>query len=228
MAWSGAQLTGIVLGGGRSRRLGLNQSKLLIPIGGKLVLARVADTLRQFCSELVLVVRPDQDDGVPDLGITLGMHVVSDTEPTSGPMAGIHGGLAASTTILSFVIAGDHPFVSRSLAQAMAAAATADGSDPPAAVIPRSSGTLHPLHAVYPREHWLPHFTRLMADGETSPRSAIELAISSGYPPVTIFTDDELEQTDPRHLSLMDIDTPENLSTARRISESRKFTSPRR
>ena len=228
MAWSGAQLTGIVLGGGRSRRLGLSQSKLLIPIGGKMVLARVADTLGQFCSELVLVVRPDQDDGVPDLGIALGMHVVADTETNSGPIAGIHAGLTVSTTMLSFVIAGDHPFLSSSLVQAMAAAAAAAGSDPSPAVIPCSEGALHPLHAVYPREPWLRYLARLMTDGETSPRSAIELAISTGYPPVTIFTDDELEQADPRHLSLMDIDTTEHLSTARQIVESRKSMPPRR
>ena len=57
---SATNLTGIVLGGGQSRRLGMNQSKLLIHIGGKLVLARVADTLKQLCSELVLVVRPGE------------------------------------------------------------------------------------------------------------------------------------------------------------------------
>ncbi|MDP6137659.1 MAG: molybdenum cofactor guanylyltransferase [Arenicellales bacterium] len=224
MAWSGAQLTGIVLGGGRSRRLGLNQSKLLIHIGGKLVLARVADTLRQFCSELVLVVRPDQEDDVPDLGIALGMHVVTDTEPQSGPMAGIHAGLTVSTTPLSFVIAGDHPFVSRNLVQAMATAATADGFDSPTAVIPRANGVLHPLHAIYPREQWLPYVAHSLADGKTSPRRAIEQAISAEYPPVMIFTDDELEKTDPRRISLLDIDTPENLNVARRISEARKFT----
>ena len=134
------QITGIVLGGGRSRRLGINQSKLLIHIGGKLVLARVADTLKTICSELVLVVRPDQEDDVPDLGIALNMHVVSDTKPYKGPLAGIHAGLAASTTPLSFVVAGDHPFVSRNLVTAMATAAIADGIDSPSAVVPRSEG----------------------------------------------------------------------------------------
>ena len=84
---SAAPLTGIVLGGGRSRRLGANQSKLLTHIGGKLVLARVADILKQVCSELVLVVRPDQDDDIPDLGIALNMHVVTDTTPPAGPRA---------------------------------------------------------------------------------------------------------------------------------------------
>ena len=220
----GAKLTGIVLGGGRSRRLGLNQSKLLIRIGGKLVLARVADTLRQVCSELVLVVRPDQDDDIPDLGIALNMHVVTDTEPHEGPLAAIHAGLTASTTPLSFVIAGDHPFVSRNLVKAMAAAALADGPESPVAVVPRNNGILHPLHAVYSRTAWLPFLAHSLSEGETSPRRAIERAVAADYPPVTLFTDEELERTDPRRISLIDIDTTEDLNLARKISETRKFT----
>ncbi len=219
-----SNITGIVLGGGRSRRLGLDQSKLLIHIGGKLVLARVADTLKMVCSELVLVVRPDQEDDVPDLGIALNMHVVSDTSPYKGPLAGIHAGLAASTTPLSFVVAGDHPFISRNLVTAMAAAATADGIDNPSAVIPRSDGILNPLHAIYPREQWLPYLAHAMSEGESSPRRVIEKAAAAEYPPVTIFTEEDLEKADPRRISLMDIDTPENLNEARKIIEARRFT----
>ena len=219
-----SNITGIVLGGGRSRRLGLEQSKLLIHIGGKLVLARVADTLKMVCSELVLVVRPGQDDDVPDLGIALNMHVVSDTSPYEGPLAGIHAGLAASTTPLSFVVAGDHPFVSRNLVTAMAVAASVDGIDNPSAVIPRSDGILNPLHAIYPREQWLPYLAHAMSDGESSPRRAIEKAAAAEYPPVTIFTEEDLEKVDPRRISLMDIDTPENLNEARKIVEARRFT----
>ena len=218
------QITGIVLGGGLSTRLGITQSKLLIHIGGKLVLARVADTLKMICSELVLVVRPEQEDDVPDLGIALNMHVISDTEPYKGPLAGIHAGLAASTTPLNFVVAGDHPFISRNLVNAMAAAAVVDGPGSPSAVIPRSEGVLNPLHAIYPREHWAPYFAHAMSDGETSPSRTIEKAISADYPPVTIFTDEDLERADPRKISLMDIDTPENLNAARKIIEARRFT----
>ena len=221
---SAAPLTGIVLGGGRSRRLGANQSKLLTHIGGKLVLARVADSLKQICSELVLVVRPDQDDDIPDLGIALNMHVVTDTTPHEGPLAAIHAGLAASTTPLCFVIAGDHPFVSRNLVQAMAATSLADGPESPTAVIPRTNGVIHPLHAIYPPTTWLPFLTHALSEGETSPRRAIEKATAADYPPVTLFTDEELERTDPRRISLLDIDTTEDLNLARKISEARKFT----
>jgi molybdenum cofactor guanylyltransferase len=219
-----SNITGVVLGGGRSRRLGLDQSKLLVHLGGKLVLARVADTLKMVCDELVLVVRPGQEDDVPDLGIALNMHVVTDTSPYEGPLAGIHAGLTASTTPLSFVVAGDHPFVSRNLVNAMAVASIADGIETPSAVIPRSEGILNPLHAIYPREQWVPYLAHAMSEGDTSPRYVINKAAESGYPPVTLFTDEDLEKADPRRISLMDIDTPENLNEARKIIEARRFT----
>ena len=220
-----ATLTGIVLGGGLSTRFAqTNQSKLLTHLGGKLVLARVADTLKLICSELVLVVRPDQADDVPDLGIDLNMHVVADTSPYEGPLAGIHAGIASSTTPLSFVVAGDHPFVSRRLVTAMAAAAVIDGPDTPTAVVPRSEGILNPLHAIYPREHWVPYFAHALSEGDKSPRYVIEQAIKADYPPVTVFTDDDIEKVDPRKLSLMNINTQANLNEARKILDDRRFT----
>ncbi|MDA1280453.1 MAG: molybdenum cofactor guanylyltransferase [Chloroflexi bacterium] len=219
-----SQLTGIVLGGGNSRRMGGTKSKMLVHIGGKLVLARIADTLRQVCSELVLVVRPDQDDDIPDLGIALNMHVVSDTAPYTGPLAGIHSGLDVSTTPMSFVVAGDHPFVSRNLVQSMAAASMVDGSDSLSAVIPRTDGVFHPLHAIYTKDQWVHYIFHAMSEGETSPRRVIEKAINSDYPPITIFTEEDIEHSDPRRISLFDIDTPENLNHARGIAEARKFT----
>ena len=51
-------LTAVVLAGGRSERLGMTTPKPLLGLGGKLMLARVADTLKSLCSEQILVVRP--------------------------------------------------------------------------------------------------------------------------------------------------------------------------
>ena len=214
------QLTGIVLAGGHSVRLG--RSKPLMHLGGKLVLARVADTIRPLCAELILVVRPDQDDDTPDAGVALGMHIATDTLPYKGPLAAIHAGLAVTVTPLAFVIGGDHPFVSRPLVSAMVDVAASPGGDPESAVIPRLSGVLNPLHAVYPVSEWTPLFARSLAEGMRSPVRVIERAQTAGYPPVSIFTEDEIEQRDPQMLSLFDIDTPERLGIARRVIESQR------
>lgn len=209
-------LTGIVLAGGESRRLG--QPKPLIMLGGKLMLARVAESLKPVCRELILVVRQDQDDDTPDAGIALGMHVVTDTEPGRGPLAALHAGLAACLTPLAFVTGADHPFLSRRLVTAMADAAGAAGGRPLTAVVPRAGDGLHPLHAVYPVAEWLPLVARSLAEGAASPRRLVDAAYESGYPPVDVMTEDEVEEHDPQLLSLLDIDTPEQLARARRIA----------
>ena len=108
-----ASLTGIVLAGGRSQRLGMALPKPLIALGGKLLLARVSDTLKSLCKEAIVVVRPGQDDDVPDLGIALGMHVVTDVVDADGPLSAISAGLTAATTPLAFVVGADYPFLSR-------------------------------------------------------------------------------------------------------------------
>ena len=110
-----ASLTGIVLAGGRSQRLGMALPKPLIALGGKLLLARVSDTLKSLCKEAIVVVRPGQDDDVPDLGIALGMHVVTDVVDADGPLSAISAGLTAATTPLAFVVGADYPFLSRAL-----------------------------------------------------------------------------------------------------------------
>ena len=220
MTFKPSQLTGIVLAGGRSRRLGSTQSKLLIRIDGKQILIRIADVLKKITSELILVVRQNQNDDVLKLGISLDMRVITDTDPYSGPLAGIHAGLTASTTPFSFVVAGDHPFISTNLITTMAMAASHDSVSSPSAVIPQIDGLINPLHAIYPRKHWIPYFAQVMSEGETSPRRAIEKAKAANYPPMTIFTDEVIEQTDPHKISLFDIDTPENLNFAKQITEA--------
>ncbi len=211
-------LTGVVLAGGHSERMG--QPKPLLMLGGKLMLARVADTLKPLCRELVLVVRQDQDDDTPDTGIALGMHVVTDTEPERGPVAAIHAGLRAAVTPLVFITGADHPFLSRRLIAAMATASYSGGGRSPVGVIPRREGVLHVTHAVLPVADWLPVFTHALESGANSPKSIVDSAVTAGTPPVAVMTEDEIEEFDPQLLSLFDVDTPDALATARRIASS--------
>ena len=211
-------MTGIVLGGGRSRRIG--HPKPLIQLGGKLIVARIVDVLRPLCEELILVARPGQDDYTPDTAIALRMHVVTDTEPYEGPLAALHAGLSAAVTPLVFVTAGDQPFLSRRLVAAMIASSSASGSLE--SVIPRAGGRLHPLHSLLVAKDWMPIIESALKHGESSPRRVMERAVESGDIDISIMTEDEMEPFDPRLLSLMDIDTPEQLGTARRVMDPRR------
>ena len=220
-AASASGVTGIVLGGGHGRRLG--RSKPLMTLGGKLLLARVADALRPLVDELVLVVRPDQSDATPDTGIALRMHVVTDTAPHQGPLAAIDAGLAAAVTPAAFLVGADYPFISRSLVRMMIEVAFSQGPEPESAII-RAAGSLQPLHSVLAVGPWRQVVSDALERQEQSFRRLVESAAEAGEPPVNVITEDDVERHDPQGLSLLDIDTPEDLGVARRVLDRRRVT----
>ena len=197
--------------------------KPLITLGGKLLLARVADTLKSLCKELILVVRPGQDDDVPDLGIALGMHVVTDVEDADGPLSAISAGLAAATTSLAFVVGADYPFLSRALIIEMTRVSQLgeDGRD--SAVFVRHANRINPLHAVYPVEPWRVLTTEALVQGMRSPTRLLHRVLEEGIHPIQILTEDETERIDPRLMSLFDVDTLDDLGTAKRIIDTRNY-----
>ncbi len=221
--FSPASLTAIVIAGGRSERLGMTLPKPLIALGGKLLLARVADTLKSLCSELILVVRPGQEDDVPDLGIALGMHVVTDVEDAEGPLSAISAGLAAAHTPLAFVVGADYPFLSRGLIIEMTRIAGLGGEVRSSAVVVRRSDRLNPLHAVYPVGLWRELTADALAGGMRSPTVLLHRVLGEGSHPIEIMTEDEVERIDPRSLSLFDVDTLDDLGIARRIIDTRNY-----
>ena len=220
-------VTGVILAGGKSKRLGKVQPKALIPLGGKMLLARVADVLKPLCKELLVVVRKGQDDDVPDLGIALGMHVVEDDPITEGPIAALRAGLSACTTPVAFVTGADHPFLSTALILEMIRNSyVRSGVDRPsfAAVAIRYRGRLNPLHAVYPTREWLRVTTEAIGRGGSSLVAPFEIALeeTAGLQ-VRIMTEDDVNTADPQHMSLFDIDTLEDLGIARRIVDRRSL-----
>ena len=54
----------ILLAGGSSRRMGSNQNKVLLPLCGEYALCRSLRTLQEYCSGVVLVVRPEDKEEV--------------------------------------------------------------------------------------------------------------------------------------------------------------------
>ena len=218
-----ASLTGIVLAGGHSERLGMALPKPLIGLGGKLLLARVADTLKSLSKELIVVVRRDQGDDVPDLGIALGMHVVTDVEGSEGPLSAISAGLAQATTPLAFVVGADYPFLSRALIIEMMRMAQVERHGRDSAVFVRHGNRLNPLHAVYPVDSWRGLTADALGEGLRSPTALMRRVLEEGIHPVQIMTEDEVERVDPRLLSLFDVDTLDDLGVAKRIIDTRNY-----
>ena len=209
-------LTGVIVAGGRSSRLG--RSKPLIRIGGRLVLARIESALRPICEEIILVIRKGQDDEVAETGLSLRMHVVEDNWDEAGPLAGIEAGLAATATQLAFVTAADHPFISSELVSALACA----GEDVDL-VVPRIADRMQPLHAVY-RASLHDSIRTDLAAGQLSPLQFIRNADASGR--VRFYSEDESRLHDPDLRSFTDFDTPADLAKVRAMLPRREVIRP--
>ena len=132
--------TGVILAGGRATRFG-GAPKGLAEVGGRRMIDRVADALREATDELLLVANASgAHEWLP------GVRTVGDVLPDAGALGGIHAALSHARTAV-LVVAWDMPFASASLLRELRDAASAEID----AVAPASDGPagLEPLCAWY-------------------------------------------------------------------------------
>ena len=135
-------LTGIILAGGRSRRLG--RDKAVQSVGGIRIIDRVITRLSRVAESLKVVV--DREERAGELEINEKVEFIVDCYPDSGSLGGLYSGLKASTTTWSFLVACDMPFISGSLIQYMRSKSETGSPD---IVIPNFQGRLQTTHALY-------------------------------------------------------------------------------
>ena len=130
-------VTGVILAGGTSSRMGRN--KALLEINGSSIIASTYRTLATLFHEVIIVTNTPHDyQFIP-------CRKVPDIYPGIGSVAGLHSALAHSITGRTFVTACDMPFVDPNIIRHLCDLQQ-DGYD---AVIPFSKGGQEPLHAVY-------------------------------------------------------------------------------
>ena len=138
-------LTGAILAGGHSSRFGSN--KALFAPNGETLISKAAGLLRSVARE-VLVSASQTNAGDYDF---LGLEIVVDQHPDSGPMGGLETLLQRCTTPWLLVLTCDMPFV-----------------DKEALITMVSSLTGEPDNALYQRDH--PHALAWQrCDGSISP-----------------------------------------------------------
>jgi FdhD protein len=129
-------ITGAILAGGRSRRMGKN--KALMQIGGQPLIQLVYEKMARLFSEILLVTNePDDYSFLP-------CRTIPDLFPGAGSLAGVHGAITASTTERVFVVGCDMPWLCEELIRHICAVSA--GHE---VTVPCSMDGLEPLHAVY-------------------------------------------------------------------------------
>lgn len=189
------RVTGVVLAGGRSTRMGTN--KAVLDVGGVRLIDGAVATLRGIFREVLIIA----NDPAPYAG--LGLRVVPDLVPEKGSLGGLYTGVAAASYPHAFCMACDMPFANPALIRFLAD--LAEGQD---AVVPRTREGVQPLHAVYGRG-CLPVMRRqIEAD-----RLKID-GILEGLR-VRYVDEEELRPYDPELLSFWNLNTRDELELAR-------------
>lgn len=196
-----ATVTGIVLTGGRSSRMGEDKASLVL--GGTTLLGRVVAALSAVADEVVIVRAPGQSLPLVQTASTL--TIVADRVEGAGPLEGIVTGLEVSTAPVALVVGVDHPFLRPTLLRLLIERAQAGAPW----VLPVLEGHPQPMCSAVARPS-LEALRALVATGERSPASA---ARSLGGVPLD---EAEWRTADPEALSFWDVDTREALQAALR------------
>ncbi|MCC2684918.1 MAG: formate dehydrogenase family accessory protein FdhD, partial [Paenibacillaceae bacterium] len=170
-------LTGVILAGGQSRRMG-GRPKALLPFGGEPIIRRQIAEMRKCCADVIVVTALEEvRDAVREaegLEAAERIMIVADRYPDSGPLSGIHAAaLAPAAGQYLWVVACDMPHISSAAALALLGCLT--GPSPAhAAAVPYVQGQLHPLHAVYERSQVLHAAEQLLAQGRLRLQGLLE------------------------------------------------------
>ncbi len=98
-----SNITGIILAGGKSVRMGENKS--LLKLNGKTVIERTVDLLKSVFGNVILIANAPHEYSFLDVP------TFKDIFEYKGPLAGIHAGLMHSATEKNFIISCDIPLM---------------------------------------------------------------------------------------------------------------------
>lgn len=190
----GASVEAFILAGGLSRRMG--EPKALLDVGGRPMLAHVADVAARVASSVTLVSDRSQEIS------SLGLPIIPDVHHAAGPLGGLHAALIAARTEAVLLVSCDLPFLTPQLLTGLIRR-----HGPWPVTVPRTD-RLHPVCAVYQRS---------LADLaerslRESRRSMLSFLESAGYEAVDVSSMEP--PVDP--MALTNVNDPDELATARR------------
>ena len=199
-----SKVSGIVLAGGMSRRLG--RDKAVEPVGGEPLLLRVIGRLSKITDHTVVVV--GDEERAAELPIPERAEVAADIYPGGGSLGGIFTGLTAAEGEWGVAVACDMPFLSEELLGYMLS--VRDGFD---AVVPILEERPEPTHAVYSKR-CLPFMEARLKAGD------LKIARFFDQVRVNFIPQAEVEKRDPEHLSFFNVNTQQDLDRALALVEA--------
>lgn len=191
-------MTGLIIAGGKSRRLGID--KRFLEIGGRPCIQRVLEAYQGLFKEILIVA----DAAEPFA--SLGVKIVVDLVPGRATLGGLYTGLHFAAHDRVFAAASDMPWLSPAAIRVVLDQALSGDI-----VIPDLAGKLQSMHAVYAKT-CLPVIRSLVEAG----RLKVQDLCMSPELRVHRIPEAAFKGVDPELRSFFNINTPEDLALAQK------------
>lgn len=190
-------MTGIILAGGKSKRLGVN--KAFIELGSKKLIERIYLKLEKIFNEIIIVTNSLNNFR------NFQAKIVRDKVPGIGPLGAILWGLEASTSKYNFITGCDSPFIKNEIIQLlMKKINQAD------VTIPYLKKGYEPLLAIYSKN---------CLEAIKKSINSRDLRIISFFSEVKvkIISENEIREYDPDLISFFNINSKTDLKRAQEL-----------
>ncbi|NIS61866.1 MAG: NTP transferase domain-containing protein [Proteobacteria bacterium] len=190
-------MTGIILAGGKSQRMGKN--KAFMDSGGVPLFERVYGIFREIFSEIIIVANDilpfERYEAILRRDIILG----------KGALGGLYTGLFHSSHYYAFCSACDMPFLNPRLIKYMG-----EERDDYDVIVPKTHDGLHPLHAIYSKKCLNPM-------SQSLDRNDLKIVNFFQQVRVRYIEEMEIRQLDPDMRSVINVNTAEEMEAVRNI-----------
>jgi molybdopterin-guanine dinucleotide biosynthesis protein A len=193
-------MTGIILSGGKSLRMGEN--KAFIDIEGVPIIQRIYTLFKELFHEVIIVTNQIE------LFKKFDSKIYSDLLPDKGALGGLYTGLFFSTSPYSFCVACDMPFINKSLVQYLIKRIGDED-----VIVPRTKDGLQPLHAIYSK-NCLGPIKEIIEQGK------FKIIDIFHRVQVNIIEEADFISLDPFRESFINVNTPKELLSILRVKES--------
>ena len=197
-------ITGVVLGGGQSRRMG--QDKRVLEWEGVRFLDKVCLTMGELFDE-VLLVTATEDYPCTHLPVRL----VTDAIPRKGSLGGLYTGIMEASYPSVFVVACDMPFLNTLVISRICTLPESD------VVMVKHSTGLQPLHGRYSKRCY-PILEQMVQEGNLRIQSLVHHSSLS----VQLIEESMFRDIDPHGYSFLNMNTPSDLEFARKAASRLK------
>jgi molybdopterin-guanine dinucleotide biosynthesis protein A len=193
-------ISGVVLGGGQSRRMG--HDKRFLEWEGMKFLDKVCLTMGELFDE-VLLVTSMEDYPSHHLPVRL----VTDAIPQKGSLGGLYTGLKEASQPFVFVVACDMPFLNSLVITRLCALPESD------VVMVKLSSGFQPLHGRYSKRCYL-ILEQMIHEGNLRIQDLVSYSSLS----VQLIEESMFKDIDPHCYSFLNINTPSDLEFARKAA----------